>query len=85
MSVWSRLVRTFHRSRHDEEIDEEIAFHLAMKAQATSGARDARLRFGNPAVVREDVRNAGIVVWLDSVVRECARRSDSSAAAGSSP
>ena len=33
MSVWSRLVRTFHRSRHDEEIEEEIAFHLALKAQ----------------------------------------------------
>jgi predicted permease len=70
MSVWSRLVRTFHRSRHDEEIDEEIAFHLALKAQSAAGARDARLRFGNPTVVREDVRNAGIVVWLDSMARD---------------
>ncbi len=41
-----------------------------MKAQATADARHARLRFGNPTVVREDVRNAGIVVWLDSVVRD---------------
>jgi len=70
MSLWTRLVRTLTRSRHDEDIDEEIAFHLAMKAQATSDARQARLRFGNPAVVREDVREAGIVVWLESVVRD---------------
>ena len=70
MSLWSRLVRTVSRSRHDQDIDEEIAFHLAMKAQATADDRQARLRFGNPAVVREDMRDAGIVVWLDSVLRD---------------
>ena len=41
-----------------------------MKAQATADHRQARLRFGNPAVVREDMRDAGIVVWLDSVLRD---------------
>ena len=41
-----------------------------MKAQATADPRHARLRFGNPAVVREDMREAGILVWLDSVVRD---------------
>ena len=70
MSLWSRLVRTVSRSRHDQDIDEEIAFHLAMKAQATADDRQARLRFGNPAVVREDMRAAGIVVWLESVLRD---------------
>jgi predicted permease len=70
MSFWSRLIRTLSRTRHDADIDEEIAFHLAMKAQATADPRHARLRFGNPTVVREDMRAAGIVIWLDSVVRD---------------
>jgi predicted permease len=70
MSLWSRLVRTVSRSRHDQDIDDEIAFHLAMKAQAASDKRQARLRFGNPAVVREDMRDAGILVSLESVLRD---------------
>jgi predicted permease len=70
MSLWSRLIRTFAGSRHDDDIDEEIAFHLAMKARATADDRSARLRFGNPAVVREDMREAGAVVWLESLVRD---------------
>ena len=70
MSFWSRLLRTLSRTRHDADIDEEIAFHLAMKAQATADPRHARLRFGNPTVVREDMRAAGIVIWVESVLRD---------------
>jgi predicted permease len=70
MSLWSRLVRTVRRSGHDEDIDEEIAFHLAMKARAAGDPRAARLRFGNPDVVREQVREAGILVWLDAGLRD---------------
>ncbi len=70
MSLWSRFVRTVSRSRHDQDIEEEIAFHLAMKAQAAADNRQARLRFGNPAVVREDMRDAGILIWLDSLLRD---------------
>jgi len=70
MSLWTRLARTFRRSSHDAEIDEEIAFHLAMRAAQSDDARAARLKFGNPEVVREDTRAAGILVWLDTLARD---------------
>ena len=70
MSLWTRLARTFRRSRHDAEIEEEIAFHLAMRAAQSDDARAARLKFGNPEVVREDTRAAGILVWLDTLARD---------------
>jgi hypothetical protein len=31
MSWWSRFSRTFRPGRHDEEIQEELEYHLAMK------------------------------------------------------
>src|SRR5262245_60101380 len=70
MSLWTRLTRTFQRSDHESEIEEEIAFHLAMRAEQTDDPRAARLRFGNPVVMRENTRAAGILVWLDSLARD---------------
>jgi predicted permease len=70
MGLWSRIVRTVSRRQHESEIDEEIAFHLAMKARDGVDRRAARLRFGNPATVREDVRAAGILAWLESALQD---------------
>jgi predicted permease len=70
MSLWSRLRRTIHPDRHQEEIDEELAFHLEMRKLAEGDARRARLRFGSPDRIREDVRDAGILVWLDGLMRD---------------
>jgi predicted permease len=70
MSLWSRLGRTLRPGRHQEEIDEELAFHLEMRKQVDGDARRARLRFGNPDAIREDVRDAGILVWLDGLMRD---------------
>ena len=57
-----------------------------MKAKAASDARHARLRFGNPAVVREDVRRRRHrrLARLGGA-RRALRAGDNSAAAGSSP
>jgi predicted permease len=70
MSLWSRLRRTLRPDRHHDEIDEELAFHLEMRARVEGDARRARLRFGSPDAIREDVRDAGILVWLDGLVRD---------------
>jgi predicted permease len=72
MGLWSRLRHTLAPSRHHDDIDDEIAFHLAMRAQAERTARDARLRFGNPAAIREDMRAAGSLVWLESLGKDVA-------------
>jgi hypothetical protein len=41
-----------------------------MRKQVDGDARRARLRFGNPDAIREDVRDAGILVWLDGLMRD---------------
>ena len=70
MGFWSKLHNTFFRGRHDAEIEEEIQFHLAMKARAGHDPREARLRFGNPTTIREETRAMGIFEWLESVLQD---------------
>jgi predicted permease len=73
MGFWSRLARTLRagqRDRHEQEIDEEIQFHLAMKARDGQSPREARLRFGHPDVIRQDTRAAGILHWLESLLQD---------------
>jgi predicted permease len=67
MSLWSRLRNTFSPGRQTAEIDEELEFHLEMSARDKGDARQARLRLGSPANIREETRAAGIVGWLDSL------------------
>ena len=70
MSLWSRLSRTFHGGRHDEEIEEELRFHLAMKQRDGVDSRAARVRFGNPSRLKEETRAQGILVWVESLFRD---------------
>jgi predicted permease len=70
MAFWSRLGRTLRPGRHAADIEEELRFHLDMEVAEGRTPRDARLRLGNVARLREDTRSAGIVEWLDSVVRD---------------
>jgi hypothetical protein len=73
MGLWDRLVRTLRadqRDRYDDEIDEEIRFHLAMKQRELESAREARLRFGHPDTIRAETRAAGVVAWLESLLQD---------------
>jgi predicted permease len=73
MGLWARLVRTLRsdrRDRYDEEIDEEIRFHLAMKQRDGQSARETRLRFGPPDGIRLETRAMGVVQWLESLLQD---------------
>src|SRR6185437_8755191 len=70
MSLWSRLSRTFRSETHTQEIEEELQYHLAMKEQEGCDPRAARVRFGNPSRLKEDTRAQGILVWLESLLRD---------------
>lgn len=70
MSWWSRFSRTFRPGRHDEEIQDELEYHLAMKEREGVDARAARLRLGNPARLKEEMRAQGILTWLESLLRD---------------
>ncbi len=70
MGFWSKLRRTVLPGRHNEEVEEEIQFHLAMKERDVGGQRAARIQFGNAARISEETRAAGILDWLESAVRD---------------
>jgi predicted permease len=70
VGLWSRLARTLRRGRHDAEIAEELQFHLDMDVADGHTVRDARLRLGGVTRIHEETRNADIVEWLDSALRD---------------
>ena len=72
MSWWSKLVRTIRPGHHDEEIEEELNYHLAMKEREGVDARTARLKLGNAALFKEETRAQGILPWLESAGRDAA-------------
>src|SRR6185436_3580455 len=70
MGLWSRLARTVRRGRHDAEIAEELQFHLDMDVADGQSPREARLRLGSATHIQEETREAGILEWLDSTLRD---------------
>ena len=83
VSLIYRLLAALRRGRLERDLDDELAFHLAMKADdyVREGVDDphasARRRFGNAARLREDVRDMWTFPALESVwadLRFAARR-----------
>ena len=76
--LWRRLLCLFRRGRLDRELEEEMQFHLEMKARQNREAGmdsdealfAARRRFGNPALLREQSHEAWGWRWLDGLVRD---------------
>lgn len=64
MSLFSWWRERFSTRMRKDELDEELQFHLAMREQWNKdrgmpqgqARRNARLRFGNPAIWREQMR-----------------------------
>jgi predicted permease len=54
-----RILALVYRRRLDRELEEELAFHLASRGD------DARLRFGNPTVYKENIREMWTFRWLE--------------------
>jgi putative ABC transport system permease protein len=75
MSLSRRIANLFSRSRVEREIDDELHAHIEMRMEDNLAAgmspgearRDALLRFGNPAVMKERVAGADAALGLDSV------------------
>ncbi len=72
--LWRRLTHALRASSHDRELQDEIAFHLEMKAEAlqADGVADAeaaaRRAFGSVVASRERSREAwGLLWWHDLV------------------
>jgi len=75
MRMFQRLIDTFRTGRLDRELDEEMRFHIDMRAEAyerqgltrDESRRRAQRRFGNTLHLRERTRDVRVLAWLDSV------------------
>ena len=70
-ALWLRAKALVHRRRLDRDLDEELAFHLAMRAPKygddPAAHRAARRQFGNPARIRETCRELWTFATLETL------------------
>lgn len=70
-AVWLRAKALVHRRRLDRDLDEELAFHLAMRTREYGGDpvahRAARRQFGNPTHIRETCRELWTFAALETL------------------
>lgn len=75
MAWYHRLRNTVRSERLSSDLDRELEFHLAERIDelVESGmseeeaGREARLRFGNPGVLKERTREWDVLPWLESL------------------
>jgi FtsX-like permease family protein len=78
MSWLSRLVNVFRSGRLDEDLEDELRFHLEEKTRrliaegmpADTAEREAGRRLGNGLTIRERSRDVKLLPWLDALVRD---------------
>ena len=77
--AWIRRMRSlFRKEELESDLEEELRFHLSMRArrnveQGMSSAdarRSARLRFGNPTVWRERMREIDLMLFPQTIVQD---------------
>lgn len=76
--LWRRLLCLFHRGRLNRELEEEMQFHLAKKAETNrdDGMDDqearyaARRQFGNETVLREKAREEWGWMTVERIVQD---------------
>jgi putative ABC transport system permease protein len=75
MSLYRRIANLFSRSQVDRDIAEELRAHIEMRTEENRAAgmtpeaarRDALVRFGNPAALKEKTAAADSALFLESV------------------
>ena len=78
MSLFSRIVNAIRSDARDDELDEELRFHVEEQTRRLIGeglspdeaARAARLRLGNAVNLRERSRDVRLLSWLDALLRD---------------
>lgn len=78
MSWLNRVSNLFRRNRVDEELNEELQFHLEARARANLNAGmaaqeaqyDARRRFGNATLAKERAHEMNIAMTIETIGRD---------------
>ncbi len=76
--AWLKVRALVMRKRLERDLEEELEFHLARRAEKNRalglGANDARVaarrRFGNVTLVKEDCREMWIFTWTETLWRD---------------
>jgi putative ABC transport system permease protein len=63
-----RVTALFRRRSMDREVEEELSFHLEMKARETGDAAAARCAVGNSLALRERARDAWGWRWIEEAL-----------------
>src|SRR5688572_2855254 len=67
MSLWSRFSNVLRGDRMRREIDEELQSHLAEAVEHGRDPEEAYRAFGPALRHREEIRDARVMTWLDSL------------------
>lgn len=67
MSLWTRVVNVFRGGRLNREFDEELRSHIEEAVEHGRDPAEARRAFGSALKQREAIRDAKLIVWLDSL------------------
>ena len=78
MSAANRFLNLFRSRRLQRDLEAEIQFHLELRIRRNlcdgmsraEAEADARRRFGNVARITEDMREARVMTWLESLVQD---------------
>ena len=78
MSWFNRFSNLFRRENVDEELDEELQFHLDARTRdnlnagmnAEEAQHDARRRFGNATLAKERAHEMNIVISIETIGRD---------------
>jgi len=72
--LWRKIAHLLFRRRFDRDLEDEMRFHLEMKARAGGGTQDAdyaaRRQFGNATSLREESRDEWGWRWIDRLVQD---------------
>ena len=78
LELWYRLIAVFRRRRLDRDLQDEIAFHLAMRTSTYAESeyaddearRAAERRFGNRTLLKEELRDMWTFPSAESVLQD---------------
>ena len=78
MSWYHRFINVLRSTRVSADIDREMAFHIAERADdlmargmsEADARREARRQFGNRTVQKERTRDADVMTWLESLAAD---------------
>src|SRR5262252_7694481 len=58
------------RQRREEDLDRELRDHLELEAEEQEDPYAARRALGNPALIKEEVREAWGWAWLERLIQD---------------